>query len=75
MKTPPGSPRASKFQEFFIELESVEFICDHQLRIESEAKNHKKVEENPQWLSKKGRFLLSFLLLAPSKVDGRSQAQ
>ena len=41
-KTPPGSPRASTFQEFYIELESVEFICDHQLRNQSEAKNHKK---------------------------------
>ena len=41
-KMPPGSPRASKFHEFFIELEYVEFICDHPLKKESEAKNHKK---------------------------------
>ena len=47
MKTPPGSPRVSKFQEFFIELEYVEFFCDHPLKNDLEAKNHKKVEENP----------------------------
>ena len=40
MKTPPGSPRVSKFQEFFIELEYVEFYCDHPLKNDLEAKNH-----------------------------------
>ena len=72
-KTPPGVSGASMNQEFFIEFESIELGCDHQLLKELETKNHKKVEENPQWLSKNVDFyLLSFLLLAPSKVDGRS---
>ena len=75
MKTPPGSPRVSKFQEFFIELEYVEFGCDHQLLNELEAKNHKKVEENPQRVLKNIVFLHNFWLLAHLKVDGRSQTQ
>ena len=52
MKTPPGAPGASMNQEFFIEFEFIEFGCDHQLLNELEAKNHKKVEENPQRVSK-----------------------
>ena len=38
MKTPPGSQGAVKFQDFFVELEYVEFICDHPPKKESEAK-------------------------------------
>ena len=59
-KMPPGSPRASKFQEFFIELESVEFICDHQLRNESEAKNIKKWKKIRNGYQKNVDFYLFF---------------
>ena len=60
MKTPPGLPRVSKFQEFSIELEYDEFNCDHPLKNDLEAKNHKKVEENPQWVSKNVVFCIIF---------------
>ena len=75
MKTPPGSPRVSKFQEFFIELEYVEFNCDHPLKNDLEAKNHKKSGRKSAMGIKKRQFLHGFLLLALSKVDGCSQTQ
>ena len=59
-KTPPGVSGASMNQEFFIEFESIELGCDHQLLKELEAKNHKKVEENPQWVSKNVVFCIVF---------------
>ena len=44
MKTPTGASGASKNQKFFIEFESIEFGCDHQLLKELEAKNHVKID-------------------------------
>ena len=38
----PGAPGASMNQEFFIEFEFIEFVCDHQLLNELEAKNYAK---------------------------------
>ena len=43
MKTPPGAPGASMNQKVFIEFESIEFGCDHQLLKELEAKNYVKI--------------------------------
>ena len=38
-KTPPGVSGASMNQKIFIEFESIELSCDHQLLKELEAKN------------------------------------
>ena len=51
-KTPPGVSRASMNQEFFIEFESIELGCDHQLIKELEAKNHKKSGRKSATVSK-----------------------
>ena len=40
----PRGPRGSMNQKLFIELESIEFGCDHQLLKELEAKNHVKID-------------------------------
>ena len=44
MKTPPGVSGASMNPEFFIEFESIELGCDHQLLKELEAKNYVKID-------------------------------
>ena len=56
MKTPPGSLGASKFQEFFVEFEYVEFFCDHPLKKQSEAKNYQKIERLRDNETKKSLF-------------------